>query len=68
MAEQEGQSRSVDLQRVLTKVQENPTGALLVTNAVQACVIEDQDKALEELRAELVAAGRKGDAESTPTQ
>lgn len=55
--------RSVDVQRVLAKVQAHPTGALLVENAVQACVIEDQDELVAGLRAELVAAtsGRAAD-------
>lgn len=51
-----GGEHKVDFQRVLAKVQAHPTGALLVETAVQACVIEDQQKLIEGLRGELVAA------------
>ena len=61
MADQE----PINLKRVLEKVQSDPTGALLVQSAVQACIIEDQAEALAALRAELVkATGVRADNEA----
>lgn len=44
----------IDLGRVLSKVQEDPMGALLVQNAMATCVIEDQAETIRGLQKELV--------------
>ena len=45
--------RKVDVQRVLSKVQQDPTGALLVQNAMLACVVEDQEEQIGQLQSAL---------------
>lgn len=44
----------IDLDRILNKVQNHPMGALLVQNAMAACVIEDQSEMIRGLQKELV--------------
>lgn len=46
--------------RILEKLQDDTMGRLLVRNAFQACVIEDQNEALQQLRRELVAKSESG--------
>lgn len=44
----------IDISRVMTKVQEDPTGKLLVQNAVASCIIEDQADTIKKLQEELI--------------
>lgn len=46
--------------RILQKVQQDPTGALLIQNAQYACVVEDQQEVIRQLQSELVAKSKSG--------
>lgn len=60
MAMTENGQVSIDAQKIVELVQQDPTGALLVRNAIQACVIEDQQQMIQGLRQELVKKSQNG--------
>lgn len=51
--------------RLLEKVQDDPMGRILVQNALQACVIEDQTQVIRQLQKELVAKAENGAGSDT---
>lgn len=51
--------------RILDKVSQDPEGARIVQSAVQQCMIEDQQKMIEELKKALLA---KNNPDSAPDE
>jgi hypothetical protein len=51
---------TVDPRQIVELVQQDPTGALLVRNAVQQCVIEQQQSFIEQLKRDLVEKSQNG--------
>jgi hypothetical protein len=60
------QQNQADIGRILEKVQRNPMGELLIRNAAQECLIEDQQELIASMRKQLLAKNGQGEAETTP--